>query len=143
MSKPAETRSRQALLLDVAPVVPYTVVIFYTGLIRLGALPEVGFVATDKLLHALVFGGLALIVLRAARSLLPRRSLVKRFTFALFFSSFVGALLEMCQWFTTYRSADVLDWVADTVGAILALALCAGVLHLLSARLGRTEASGS
>jgi len=116
---------RYTLLVDVAPVLVYSVIIFYTGLIRIGALPEVGFVATDKLLHALVFGGLAFLCLRAVRSLLPRLSLVKHLSFALFASSFLGALLEICQWFTTYRSADVLDWVADTIGAVLMLALSA------------------
>jgi len=135
--------SRSALIFNVLPVIPYTAFIFYTGLIRLGALPEIGFVATDKLLHALVFGGLAFLSLRAAGSLLPHWSLVKRLAFALFFSSFVGALLEVCQWFTTYRSADVLDWVADTVGAILFLGASALVLRALSVRTGPPEAQGS
>jgi len=113
-------------------VLVYSAIIFYTGLIRIGALPEVGFVATDKLLHALVFGGLAFLCLRAARSVLPQLGLVKRLSVSLLASSFVGALLEICQWFTTYRSADVMDWIADTIGATLMLALCAIVLNLRS-----------
>ncbi len=142
MPNPPVPRSRNVRLLDVLPVVPYTALVFYTGLIRLGDLPEVGFVPTDKLLHALVFGGLALILLRAEGALLPHWPIAKRFAGALLGSSILGALLEVCQSFTTYRSADVLDWVADTVGSLLALAAAAVVLRV-SARLGREEASGS
>jgi len=30
-------------------------------------------------------------------------------------------MLEVCQAFTAYRSADIWDWIADTVGALLAI----------------------
>ena len=40
-------------------------------------------------------------------------------------ASLAGALLEFWQSFLPYRSADVLDWVADTVGALIAGALVA------------------
>ncbi len=135
--------SPRSLVIDVAPVAPYVALIFYTGLIRLGRLPEVGFIATDKLLHALVFGGLAVLCLRAQRSLLPQWSFGKHLAVALFASSFVGAMLEVCQWFTSYRSADVLDWLADTVGAVLVLGLWALAFKVLAPRALPPPAQGS
>jgi VanZ family protein len=98
----------------------YAGFVFYAGLIRLPMLPEVGFVATDKLLHALVFGGLALLSARALHWWKPGLALGKKLIGGSVGSSLVGLLLELCQACVSYRSADVWDWVADTFGALLA-----------------------
>ncbi|HYQ03635.1 MAG TPA: VanZ family protein [Polyangiaceae bacterium] len=118
----------------VLPSVAYASAIFYGGLIQIGALPEVGFVATDKLLHALVFGGLGLLVSRAVHWLQPSATLARKLWLGCAGSSFLGLLLEVCQAFTTYRSADAWDWVADTVGALLALGLAFLFFALLPRR---------
>jgi len=120
---PSPRDPRVALITDVVPAAIYVGAIFYTGLIRIGKLPEVGFVATDKLLHALTFGGLALLLVRSARTLLPHWSFGRRLAFAATGASLLGALLEVCQSFVAYRSAEFLDWVADTVGAVCAVGL--------------------
>ncbi len=103
----------------VLPAVAYASAIFYGGLIRLGALPEVGFMATDKLLHALAFGGLALLLARTVHFFRPSASLARKLTLGAAGSSLLGLLLELCQACTVYRSADPWDWLADTVGALL------------------------
>jgi VanZ family protein len=107
----------------VLPAAAYASAIFYGGLIRIGALPQVGFVASDKLLHALAFGGLALLLARAAHWLRPNGSLATKLVRGAAGSSLLGLLLELCQALTAYRSADVWDWIADTVGALLAIGL--------------------
>jgi len=122
-----------AFATHVLPAAAYASAIFYSGLIRIGALPEVGFVASDKLLHALAFAGLALLIARAVHWLRPQLSFPKKLLHGAAGSSFLGFLLEVCQAFTTYRSADVWDWLADTVGALLAAAL----LFLLFSRSSR------
>jgi VanZ family protein len=124
------TRSRRlAFAADVTPATVYVCAIFYGGLIRLSKLPEVGFMPTDKLLHGLAFGGLALLLVRTARALRQWRTPHGRFWFGAFGSSFFGAALEICQYFVPYRSAEFLDWLADTVGALLAVGLLALVLR--------------
>ena len=112
-----------AFTTHVLPALAYASAIFYGGLIRIGALPEVGFVASDKLLHALAFGGLALLLARAAHWFRLNLSLAKKLLFGGAGSSLLGLLLELCQALTVYRSADIWDWVADTLGALLAVAL--------------------
>lgn len=107
----------------VLPALAYASAVFYGGLIRIGALPQVGFVATDKLLHALAFGGLALLLARAAQWARPGATLGKKLVLGCVGSSLLGLLLEVCQAFTAYRSADALDWLADTVGALMAIGL--------------------
>jgi len=108
---------------QVLPAIAYASAIFYGGLIRLGPLPEVGFTATDKLLHALAFGGLSLLLARAAHWLRPALSLSKKLMLGGVGSSILGLLLELCQALTVYRSADAWDWFADTLGAVLAIGL--------------------
>jgi VanZ family protein len=119
----APNRRPSSFAIQLGPAVLYIGAIFYGGLIRMRALPEVGFVPTDKLLHAVAFGGLAFLLFRAAVFGMPRAATRTQLSFAALGASAVGALLEVCQAFVPYRSADVLDWVADTVGAALAVAL--------------------
>lgn len=114
---------RVAFTTHVLPAVVYTSAIFYAGLIRLPALPEVGFVATDKLLHALVFGGLAWLIARAWHWAKPAIGVPRKLALGAAGSSLLGMLLELCQACVSYRSSDVWDWVADTLGALLAVGL--------------------
>jgi len=107
----------------VLPAVVYGGGIFYAGLIKIGPLPEGPVIATDKLLHALAFGALGLLIARAAHWLRPRATLAKKLVLGGVGSSALGLWLEVCQAFTSYRSADLWDWLADTVGALLALGL--------------------
>jgi len=112
-----------AFATHVLPAVGYASAVFYGGLVRMGALPQVGFVASDKLLHALVFGGLALLLARAVHWHRANVSIARKLVLGCAGSSLLGLLLELCQAITEYRSADAWDWVADTVGALLASAL--------------------
>ena len=130
----AASRPR-AFSFQVLPAVTYAAAIFYGGLIRMRALPEVGFVPTDKLLHAAVFGGLALLIARAVRFWRTRASLWTCLWLGALGASLLGALLEVCQLFVPYRSADPLDWLADTVGA----ALAAGALLALARFIPKLE----
>ena len=116
--------SRRPLLFvsHVVPAVVYVAAVFYGGLSRMRALPEVGFMPTDKLLHAATFAGLAFLLMRSARYALPRTAQHKQLLLGALGSSALGALLEVCQAFVPYRSADPLDWLADTVGAGLLVA---------------------
>ena len=125
---------RLAVLTDVAPAVVYAGVLFYFGLIRLGKLPEVGPVPTDKLLHGLAFGGLALLLMRSLRFFQPAAPYRTLVLFGVAVASLLGALLEVCQSFVAYRSAEFMDWVADTVGALLIVASLSALRSLARRR---------
>lgn len=69
----------------------------------------------DKAQHALAFFGLTVLACWAYphsrwQTLLP--------VFLLF-----GAAIEVAQWFTGWRFAELHDWLADLVGVVLALSL--------------------
>jgi len=86
------------------------------------AIPGVGpeWLSFDKLAHFGVFGLLAttLARLEAAERWPPLREL-----WAVVLVSAYGLAIEILQGFTTIRSMEFGDWVADTLGAVLAVAL--------------------
>ncbi len=123
-----------AFATQVVPAAVYVTVMFYGGLIRMAPLPELGPVPADKLLHVLAFGVLAWLMVRAARFFFPHAPLARRLLLGALASSVVGAVLELCQAFVPYRSADFWDWLADSVGAGLAVIALGVVLNLLPTR---------
>jgi VanZ family protein len=67
----------------------------------------------DKLAHAAIFGLMATLVLRPFRK--------RRLVWAVLIVSLFGVTDELHQSYTPGRSMDVLDWVADTTGATVAV----------------------
>jgi VanZ family protein len=106
---------------NVAPAVLWTVALFFGG----GGPPppegpgELIGVPSDKLLHAVAFLVLSLLMARAVRYELPagRRRLHVGLAVAL--SVAIGVLLEVYQLALPDRSAEVADAVADSIGAVL------------------------
>ena len=72
----------------------------------------------DKVAHAVSFGILAFFLAQALRGTGEIASLVLAVTLA----SAYGVTDEWHQRFTPGRDPDVLDWIADTIGAMLAVA---------------------
>lgn len=75
-----------------------------------------GIVNFDKVAHGLVFGLIATLL---ARSVSRRRWMWA----AIMLTSAYGGADEIRQGFTTGRSVEVADWLADTTGAALAVTL--------------------
>jgi VanZ family protein len=103
------------------------------GAVRVG--PDVG----DKIQHAIGFALLAWLWCRALRRLRPEAGKRRTVLGAFFVSAGVGGALELWQGVLSYRTCELLDWVADGVGAALAVALYAGVQQLFEARARAAE----
>ena len=89
----------------------------------------------DKLAHATVFGLLALALDLALRINAPGLPMYKRHLLVVAAVSLYGATDEWHQFFVPGRDCDALDWIADTLGAALALAV-ASLPLVFSRRLG-------
>jgi VanZ family protein/UDP-2,3-diacylglucosamine pyrophosphatase LpxH len=76
----------------------------------------------DKFAHAAVFGLLALTLDLALRTSSPGLPMYKRHLAVVAVVALYGATDEWHQRFVPGRSCELLDWVADTLGAALALA---------------------
>jgi VanZ family protein len=78
--------------------------------------PELGIANLDKLEHFSVYGLLATLLVRLGRG-------SRAVWLALLAASLYGASDEWHQSFVPGRTCDVFDWLADTTGAALAIAL--------------------
>lgn len=110
----------RSVAVDVTPALLYLAVLFWFGLVPLKALPGPDFLLADKLWHLLAFGGLTALLSRALRHF--RRSALQAAGLAALFACALGALLEIFQSLTRYRSAEPADLLADALGAVLAYA---------------------
>jgi VanZ family protein len=115
------TQPRGGFFLHVMPALLYVAAVFYAGSVSVG--PAVQTEHGDKLIHAIAFAGMQLIVFRALRFELPEVRSKWQLLWAALISSGVGAALECYQIALRHRSAEWLDWVADTVGAAVAAAM--------------------
>ncbi len=116
--------------MDVGLAILYAVVIFVLGSLRNtpAAVQEV----SDKLEHAVGFALLAWLWCRALVRLSPGSSRLRVGVAAFALSVALGGALELWQGLLGYRSCELMDWVADGVGA----AIAAGVHTALGVWLG-------
>ena len=84
---------------------------------------------SDKVLHLLAYGVLGGLVLRAAMVEWPRARRVATMVASLGAIAAFAALDELHQRLVPGRSADPRDWLADVVGAAVAILLTAAALE--------------
>ena len=102
------------------PALLYTGVLFWLGAIRVSFYVPQGFVPQDKLNHFGAFGLLVWLAYRAFRFEFEAAAVGRLIWVSIAASSSMGLLLEIWQLLFPYRSAEVADWVADTLGALVA-----------------------
>ena len=100
------------------PVVVYMAILF--GLSSQSSLPQPPGTLSDKHLHAIAYGGLSALACRALAAGALDAVTPARAVGAVGVAVLYGATDEFHQAFVPGRSSDVLDLVADGVGAALA-----------------------
>jgi VanZ family protein len=105
------------------PVVAYMAVIFYAS-----SQPDIAQALTgrvsDKILHGLEYTVLAVLITRALSGGLPRRIRGVVLIAAVLMTIAYGASDELHQSFVPGRSADWVDVLADSGGALAGVAAC-------------------
>lgn len=117
MSASAKPAPRGGFFLHVVPAALYTFAIFYGGVTRPPSMGAPAFFQQDKLLHAVAFGFMQLVMLRAVRYEGQKLGFRAQNLLAFGLACAIGGLLELAQLTTSYRSAELLDFVADAIGA--------------------------
>lgn len=112
-------RSSAGFMVYVLPGILYSVLIYIISAQSNPPAPEFNFEWGDKLNHAGAFGLMMLMTFRAVRWLLPDRNIRVQIMLALLYCLLYGATDEIHQSYVPERHADLFDWIADVVGAIL------------------------
>ncbi len=110
---------RLSLLLALA----WMAVLFYLSHQPTLATPML-FSGQDKLFHALAYAVLGFLLL-GSRQLSGNGFNTAQVRSSILIASLYGISDEFHQYFVPGRSADVWDWVADTLGAVIAVSLLA------------------
>lgn len=105
------------------PPVAWAGAIFVVSSLSLPPQPPV-YPFEDKVYHALVFGVLALLLLRAFFEG-QQISLARAALLAFILASLYGVVDEVHQYFVPLRTMDVRDWLADTAGAAVSFVAAA------------------
>lgn len=114
------------------PVWVYTLLIFVLG--SLPSPPPGPASLDDKALHLIGFALLAVLSCRALRYARPDWTMARILSGGFLVSVIAGAALELWQAVLTYRSCEMLDWVADTWGAGVGVAFFVGWTRLSRSR---------
>jgi VanZ family protein len=128
--------SRSLRTLELGLAVLYALGIFVVGSLR--NTPPAAREVSDKLQHGLGFALLALLWCRALQRVRPSWSLPAVVSTAFLLSVALGGALELWQGWLGYRSCELLDWIADALGAAAAASLYAGFEVWRRARPGAT-----
>jgi VanZ family protein len=104
----------------------WALVIFVASSIPSSEMPEAKILKYDKLIHLSVYFIFAFLIYRALKyEGLSAKVRSSASVLTVLLAAFYGATDEFHQFFVPGRSMDVFDWLADTSGAILAVALAA------------------
>ncbi len=131
-----QTGARTAFWVQVVPALLYVGAVFIAGTSPQPPTIPLDFSQRDKVLHFLVFGGMAVLIGRALRFGWPAARRGRQHLVAAGVATLLGALLEVWQSFVPGRAMELLDWVSDALGA----ALATSIAHVLA---GRSRALGA
>lgn len=143
MSPPASPRDHGRRARDVAlawlPAVLYMALIWAVSSIALGELPIDRFPFRDKGLHLVEYLVLGFLVTHASLRTWPDRARTRIAAVALLVTCAWGILDEIHQAFVPGRSSDLVDVVADLIGALIGSTARLGLSALKAARAHSSE----
>jgi VanZ family protein len=112
---------RELASFQVWPALAYALALLVMG--SLPVAPPGAAEVSDKTVHSVAFGLLAMLSARAFLHLDPRASRSAALARGFAAAVIVGGALELWQALLPYRSCELLDWAADALGAALAVVL--------------------
>ncbi len=109
--------------LYILPLILYCVAIFVLSSNPLPEMPDFGFDFQDKVQHAVAFMLMTLLAYRGTTWLLRHGKMRQggMMMIAVCFAALYGGTDEIHQMFVPGRTADIIDWIADLTGALLAI----------------------
>ena len=106
----------------VVPAIVYASLLFWISSLSQPNAPDFGLEWGDKVNHAGAFAIMTLLWFRASGWFYPETSEGRRLMIVVILVALYGATDEIHQSYVPGRFADLSDWIADIVGAVLAAA---------------------
>ena len=113
--------TRKTFIKYQAPAIFWMLAIFIQSSMSRLPVPDLGFRLQDKVIHAVVYAILAVLLLRAFKNW--RGAAEKYIIFTLWTGSLYGVSDEIHQLFVPGRSADLLDVAADILGIVIVVVI--------------------
>lgn len=114
----------------VLPAIGYSAFIFIMSALSAPPTPTFDLSWGDKVTHAGAYGLMTLFTFRATRWLLAGRGLRVQMLTAAGYAMLFGASDEIHQAFVPNRQCDLMDWIADATGALLALLFIRAIVEM-------------
>jgi VanZ family protein len=103
--------------------------VFVGGLLPIDVASRIGLRLGDKLIHAVAFAFMQVVLSRAMAFVWPGLRVRLVTVLGVLGSAALGGLLELFQAATPHRAAELADFVADTLGALIAGAVAWRLAH--------------
>ena len=111
------------------PTILVCTLVLILSVINTGVLPKTDVPSADKIVHTIMYFGITLILMlnqtRYLREMISR----KQMWFAFLFSVSFGTLMEVIQHFLPWRSGSIYDFIANTIGVIIAIVVMLIATH--------------
>lgn len=102
----------------------YLLIIFIESSFPSDDFPDLNLTLADKYVHFIIYFGLCLLFFYSLKNQSKFIKLQQYpLTFSFIFTSLYGVTDELHQYFVPGRTSDVLDWTADTIGALICIIL--------------------
>ena len=107
------------------PTILVCTLVLILSVINTGVLPKTDVPSADKIVHTIMYFAITIILMLNQTSYLQKRITKQQLNFAFLFSVGFGTLMEVIQHFLPWRSGSVYDFIANTLGVVLAIIIFA------------------
>ena len=111
------------------PTILVCTLVLILSVINTGVLPKTDVPSADKIVHTIMYFVITLILILNQTSYLRELITKRKLYFAFLFSIGFGTLMEIIQHFLPWRSGSVYDFIANTLGVLLAIVIILLITH--------------
>jgi VanZ family protein len=105
------------------PTILVCTLVLILSTINTGVLPKTDVPSADKIVHTIMYFGITLILMLNQTSYLHKKITKRQLYFAFLFSVGFGTSMEIIQHFLPWRSGSIYDFIANTLGVLLAIVI--------------------
>lgn len=105
------------------PTILVCTLVLILSVINTGVLPKTDVPSADKIVHTIMYFAITMILMLNQTSYLQKQITKQQLYFALLFSVSFGTIMEVIQHFLPWRSGSIYDFIANTLGVIIAIIL--------------------